>query len=564
MGLISWLKATPKTAVQDSGRKQSLSGLTPPPQDDLFKAYIPNFLYKPPFGYPLNKNILQLRQLAKNPYVFSVIRTLKDEASTAKWEIKVKKEYADEGLKGAFDENIKNVSGWFYNPNGNEESFGDIVGQWVQDLCEVDAAVGVKVFNGKEQFSQLFARDGGSFLKNPNIYGYLGERSEFVLPLGNYGVDALTMPDKIKVYGAQYSESAAYFQYGWTGNALPVPFGRREIIYICANPRSDSIYGRSPIEILQDILLTLIYGAQYNMDYYINGNTPDGLINLVGADVETAKAFQDRMRDKFKQDDPSLGFNRRVGHRYPVWGGPQVNFIPFQLSSKDMEVIEQQKWFTKLVWSAFGVTPDQMGYTEDSNKAVSQTQTGVYKKKALKPMLKKIEYAINTQIMPELDPTGKLEFAFEDYDIDEELKKMTLYKMQIDAGIKTAEMVAEEEGIDITKLKEQKAEQQQQELDKMQAQFQYKADAQPPQVKGDFVNMKLDELIEEHKKLVKVLESDNPKEIKQEAENQKKELEEYIEKKKDPEVKASDSITEYFNRVRKHLLDTIDKDGSRT
>jgi phage portal protein BeeE len=145
---------------------------------------------------------------------------------------------------------------------------------------------------------------------------------------------------------------------------------------------------------------------------------PDGLINLQGADPEICKAFQDRLKGQFKHDD-SLGNNVRTGHTYPVYGGPAAEFIPFQLSAKDMEIIEQQKWFTKLVWSAFGVTPDQMGYTEDSNKAVSQTQTGVYKKKALTPLLKKIEYAINTQLLVELDPSGVLEFHFEDYDLDE-------------------------------------------------------------------------------------------------------------------------------------------------
>lgn len=422
------------------------------PKDDTFKAYIPQFLYKPPFGYPLKKNVPVLKELAKNPFIFSIIRTLKDEASSCKWEIKLKKEYANIENYEKYDGKIKEVSNFFYNPNGNDESFNDIISQWVQDLCETDSAVGVKVFNRQGNFSQLFARDGSSFLKNPDIYGYMGNRADIIEPLQNFNYNIMSEENK-NMYASEYQNKAAYYQYGWTGNALPIPFGKREIIYIMSNPRSDSIYGRSPLEIIEEVLMTLVYGIRYNLDYFLNGNMPDGLVHLAGADDKTAKAFQNRLKDKFKRKD-SLGNESRIGHIYPVWGGPEANFVPFQVSNKDMEIVESQKWWTKLVWSAFGVTPDEMGYTEDSNKAVSQTQTSVHKRKALKPILNKIEYAINNNLMYELDEEGVLEFKFEDYDLDESLKLHDLYKKQVEIGIKSHYMVAEEEGINLDKLKE--------------------------------------------------------------------------------------------------------------
>jgi len=610
MSFLGFLKAEKKVTAEKAG-SATQPAYESPPQNDEYKAYIPNFLYKPPFGYPLNKNVLHLKALAKNPFIFSVIRTLKDEASTCKWEIRHKKEFAKEAFD-ADNSDVQRVSNWFYNPNGNEESFNEIIGQWIVDLCEVDAAVGVKVFNKKGEFSQLFARDGSSFLKNPDIYGYLGGRDEIVYAYREMNPN-LTMPYKIKIYAAAYAETAAYYQYGWTGNALPVPFGRREIVYIMSNPRTDSIYGRSPLEVIEEVLLTLVYGTQYNTDFYLNGNAPDGLINLVGADQDVAKAFQEGLRSKMKTQDDLLGNSRRVGHMYPVYGGPQATFVPFQLSSKDMEIIEQQKWFTKLVWSAFGVTPDQMGYSEDSNKAVSQTQGAIYKRKALKPLLKKIEYAINSQIMTELDPSGKLEFAFEDYDVEEELRKNTLYKLQIEMGIKTPEMVAEEEGIDIEKLKAHKEEEAKKEMEKMKQQASFSpsfnsgdkkdfgssvkanvdlkpfagykdfdacvsanSDKSDPkaycatimravegkaEVKADYVKFTLDELIAEHKKLVKALEDNDKEELADELEEQKKELEGFIEQKKKASVKAEkDNISLYFERVREQLLKQIEKE----
>jgi hypothetical protein len=212
-----------------------------------------------------------------------------------------------------------------------------------------------------------------------------------------------------------------------------------------------------------------------------------------------------------------------------------------------------------------------MGYTENSNKAVSQTQTSVHKRKALKPLLKKIEYAINSQIMPELDPSGKLEFCFEDYDLDEELKKAQLYQLQITGGWKTAEMVAEEEGIDMNKLKAHKEEQAKKEMEMAKETnpgFLPEPKEKPvakAEFKPDYVKFTYEELIKEHEKLVEVLKKDNPKEVEAMYVEQLSELKEYIKNSKKPEVKSEqDVIANYFKEVRQHLLEQLEKeDGSR-
>ena len=58
--------------------------------DPLLKTTYPVYLYRPPFGYPRNVNVVFLRELAKNPYVFSVIKAITDQAAETKWEIKQK------------------------------------------------------------------------------------------------------------------------------------------------------------------------------------------------------------------------------------------------------------------------------------------------------------------------------------------------------------------------------------------------------------------------------------------------------------------------------------------
>jgi len=462
MGIFSRTKPEPNLKATNSDTPESVMNYFMPPQTDIMKANIPGFLYKPPYGYPRKLNVPHLRDIAKTPYVFSVIKTLADEAAGTKWSIQPRKEFAEDK---EVQQLVQDATLFLQNPNGNDESFEMIQKAAIKDILELDSGVFVKVFNEEGKLSQLFARDGGSFLKNPDVYGYMGGRADFInvsgYPQGGKesGKDSMTA----KQYGTEYAD-AAYFQYGWTTGGHPIPFGKREIMYVIHNPKTDSIYGNSPMDILTQTLYMLIYGQQYNLDYYMNGNVPDGIVHLPNADKTTAKTFASRLMAKFKKVD-NLGNNTRVGHQYPVWAGEQApGFIPFMLSSKDMQILDQQKWFIKLVWACFGVTPDEMGFTEDSNKAVSQSQSEVHKRKAIQPILETLQYHYTSQILTEFDPQGRLEFIFDDYDINNEMKRMDLYQRELDLGIKTSEMIAKEEGIDMDELKQSKEDAQPDEL----------------------------------------------------------------------------------------------------
>lgn len=432
----------------------------------VMKAYIPEFLYKPPFGYPRKENIPLIRQLARNPYVHAVIKTLCDEAASTHYEIKYKEEVEP---SEEMDKVKDDITRFLDNPNNNKESFQQILRAVVKDICEVDAGLIVKIFDKKGTFVEMFARDGGSFLINPDIYGYIGNRAEYITPIN---INYVNTPDSpgwdqtFNQYQLAYSDVAAYYQYGTTAMALPVPFGRREIIYMKANPQSNNIYGISPIQILADIITTLVYGANYNLDYYMNNNMPEGMIQLTNADKGAINAFRERFDKQIRIKDPTTGFMRRTAFKFPITN-QEAKFIPFQLDPKVMDILGQQGWFTKILWACFGVTAEQMGFTENSNKAVAQNQTAVYIRKGAKPILNIIKYHIDKEIIAEWgqEAFDSLEFCWDDYDLETDIKKHNLYESQIRMGIKTAEMVANEEGIDVEELKAGKEVERQQRME---------------------------------------------------------------------------------------------------
>ena len=477
MAIISWNKQKNDSLVTSP----ILKGLQNPDlsDDGKFKAYIPGFLYNPPYGLPRKVDVLRLKNLAKNPYIFSVIKTIADEVTSAPWVIRVKEEFQDVtiGAEGTPDHStkIKEITRFMKNPNGNDESGASIMRQVTTGILELDAGIIVKVFNEKGELRHLLSRDGGTFLKNPDIYGYMGNRSEFVAPLPD-GFERISLDpslparniqqELVKKYEVLFRNSAAYFQYGWTAGSMPVPFGKREIVYFSQQPRYDNVYGRSPLEILETVILSLVYGSEFNLDFYTNNNMPDGVIQLLGANNDQIEQYRQNMESKFRFTD-EFQMKRKTFYSMPIVNS-ETKFTPFQLSSKEMEVISQQQWFIKLVWACFGVTPEEMGFTEDSNRATSQESSKVSRRRALKPLLNVIAYHYNSQIIPEffakegVAPSFSdipLEFAFEEYDLDDDLKLHSLYQLQIIMGVKTPEMVAKELGIDLSELEESKKKQ---------------------------------------------------------------------------------------------------------
>lgn len=328
--------------------------------DSILKAVTPLYLYKPPWGYPRGANTNSLRELAKNPYVFAVIKTIADQIASARWDIMSKDDNKERGITPD-DEARRKFIDWFNNPNANDESFSHILRAVVTDICEVDAGVIVKVFNHKGELVQLYARSGDSFLKNPDIYGTMTFREPFVPPLDNIYTEINKQPDTYnlaateaisKNYSMEYAVKAAYFQYGQAYASYPIPFGSREVVYIQMNPRADDIYGRSPLEMLTDIILTLVYGSKYNLDFYLNNNMPEGIISLEGATQEDVKAMNQRLAYAVRDSLDSVGGRRRMGYRIGITNTP-VDFTPFQMEPAKMQVLEQQKWFNRLLLQCY-------------------------------------------------------------------------------------------------------------------------------------------------------------------------------------------------------------------
>lgn len=456
-------------------------------REGLPKAYIPKFLYKPPFGYPRFVDLPTIRRLASMPYVEMCISTIVDEISAVPWDIVLEEDIESNETK---EKEIRHIKDFFENPNTNKESFEEIRRKYVRDILEVDSGVLIKMFNPRGEMVEIMARDGSTFTKNPDIYGRIVDREDLIIDPNIATTNKeMTLMEPGWITAADAREKAAYFQYGWITGARPVPFGKKEIVWFERNPRTDSIYGRSPVEILMNTIQTLIYAIEHNLEYFSDNSIPKGIIGLEGADTEAIKAFKVQWEEQQRKKD-SAGNWKKKFHHVPVVGKSPI-FTRLQFTNAELELIESQKWWAKMVWACFGVTATELGYTEDAKGLANQiVQSNVFRKRAINPLLRLEEYRYNQEVISEFymnekknfvsEETSRLEkkgiiqtkaieqaelkaeeklkkkelpyqgikFKFLMFDVEEETKKASLYKIQLDAGYKSVNEIRTEEGME--------------------------------------------------------------------------------------------------------------------
>ena len=447
--ILNWFKNQKNVIVVNSLEETTRDGIN--------KAYIPKFLYKPPYGYPRFANMPYIRHLAKTPYVEMCIKTIIDNLTAIDWDIMPTKGLEDQDDEGERD-HIKN---FFLNPNTNKESFEQVfIEMPVRDLLEVNSGVLNKVYNMREVMVEIVARDGATFTKNPDIHGMYTNRDDIIMPssiIEGAGVQLLNPYTEIGATDAR--ERAAYFQYGWVSGPIPIPFGRDEIIWIESMKRTDDHYGWSPVQTLANALQMLVYSVESDLEYFNDNNIPKGIIGLDESDADEVDAFKEQWNEsQYKEDE--FGGLKKMMNKVPIVNKTPT-FTRIEFSASEMQIIEKQKWYTKMVWACFGVTPVELGYTDDSSGSANQiVQSKIFRKKAINPILRKLETMYNMQIVNEFGYYGeittksgkiirkpKYEIIFKKFDVDEERQKAELYKIQTEV-FRTVNEVRADEGLD--------------------------------------------------------------------------------------------------------------------
>ena len=390
----------------------------------VVKPLMPDFLYRPLYGRPRYINIPEIRRLSDTPTAGLCIKTIVDQVANIPWQIRMR-----DPEQSPNDLAIDEVTERLENPNRNKDDFSVVLKKLTRDILTVDAGVLVKVFDlasydganinerllpeGRRSMLEFYAFDGGTFTINPNLHGLL--------------------PDQ-----------RAYFQYNYHKQSMPTPFGREEIIYMMANPRTSNIYGVSPMEMAYDVVRYMVFGVTAGIDHFTRNEIPKGILSIIDANSDHIKEFASRLEDRVSLQDSATEEKRWVSAKVPVTN-QEVKFTPLQIPPETVRLLETQQWYIKLIFACFGLTPSEAGFTEDSNRATEIVQSEVFRRKAILPMLNTLEDYINRELLPEFG-YDDLVFEFVRKDIQSELREQKLWNDYLKNGQMTVNEWRNEHG----------------------------------------------------------------------------------------------------------------------
>lgn len=205
-----------------------------------------------------------------------------------------------------------------------------------------------------------------------------------------------------------------------------------EMAFLVANPRTDLAsfgYGLSEVEMLIQVITWIIWGTEYNAKGFSQGTTAKGIFNAKGR--LNRQQLDILQRNWFNQIG---GINN--AWRTPVLNADDIQWIPLQMSNKEMEY---QLWLEFLVKLACGVFLcdgaeiqfDLRGGMQQQPVFVgnNEAQQKMSKDRGLAPLLDFHTDGLNKHIVQEID--DRYEAAFVGLDAKSEEQAIELRSKQV-------------------------------------------------------------------------------------------------------------------------------------
>lgn len=437
MSIVDKYEQIKKSLFNDSNRPEA------EPRKGLFA--FANALIQKKQQKPFVLNAQTLDRLAKtDPITWAIIRTIKSRVNNTRWDIvpdteRIEKEldrweeYAVESLNPyglqdepftskLIDDDVFKSTGVKLDKILKDSTLNPIQKnkaiRWIfksvkrqinyiaQEHCEVVRPIFEKPNTSAETslralqeliINDLLIYDAGVIVKNYSVSGNLAEL--YTLPgheIKIYRNEDRTTP--------QPPEPA----YVWEDNGiLRAEFTNEELVYIMMNPTQIG-YGISPLEVAAYIITASLFAEQYNIDYFKNSNVPPGVFSLGEKVTEEQKRLFQTLWDNEVQGRAG-GLHRML---FMAGGDPSTKFIPLQsLSNRDMEMMEYLRWTVSIKCACYGLTPQDIGFTQDfkgmGSGGVADVQKQLSESRGITSILQLLEQYYNAEIV-------KSEFGFTD------------------------------------------------------------------------------------------------------------------------------------------------------
>lgn len=195
-------------------------------------------------------------------------------------------------------------------------------------------------------------------------------------------------------------------------------------------------YGCSELETLIEVVTWILWGMQYNGNFFKQGSQPKGFINVKNSNIDQGTL------NEFRQDWKQTMSTVYNAHKIPVIQGIDLEWIDLQQSNKDMEFTEWIKFLFVVTCAVYRIDPSELGFQfQDAARVFGQDgqkeRLDHSQKKGLFPLLVFFQNVVNRYIISEID--DRFEFVFTGMDIKDESAQIDIDKKKLDAGVVSLE-----------------------------------------------------------------------------------------------------------------------------
>jgi len=402
-------------------------------QDGL-KSYLfdPNLESLNTNGYrvPLKGvNFDTMRKMAKTPVILTVIGTRKDQiAGFAEpvdndqekgWKIRRKRALFSTGDKEVSDEDkrtIEELTKFILNGGNQEDSkwdfdgFEEILREITDDSLTIDQLCMELVYTRGGELCQYYPVDSTTIRLVDT--SQTTQLAAYTKPVRGY------WPRYCQVW----EDNICAFYYPWE-----LTFGvRNKTTSIKSNG-----YGQPELEDLIQIVTWLLFGMQYNGNFFSQGSNPKGFFSIEGNIPPSAL-------NDFKQMWRNTQSGVWNAHKIPVieTGGSKVNWTNMMGGNmKDMEFHKWLEFLIVLVCCVYKIDPTECGFNLEGMKSIfgqdgQKARLKHSQTKGLTPILKLIQRIITKYIIEPLNEDFEFVFCGVETDDQEKVLEMDVKKIQ--------------------------------------------------------------------------------------------------------------------------------------
>jgi len=196
--------------------------------------------------------------------------------------------------------------------------------------------------------------------------------------------------------------------------------------------------GRGTLEALRTTIAIDENAERYNENFFRNSATPDFVLKTDKTlEKDEIKRITERWDKKYRGTENA--------HKTTVLQ-KGVGVERLQMTAKDMDFLEQQKFTRDKILSIFRVPKTIVAITDDVNRANAETADYVFAKRTIKPKMERIIEQLNEFLVPLFG--DNLWLDFEDPVPENVEAKLSRYNSALTQGWMTTNEVRQEEGLD--------------------------------------------------------------------------------------------------------------------